>query len=243
MRQTKKYSLLSIILLFLGTDFSYSQNLKNKPDLIIFESKNIYEKKELKLLSDSLKNEILHDFFTGDNTKDSLVKARLNALPDLYHSITNSYPENIVLEYEKNILWRYKKVNDTIIGDYESFNLNSNEIFSHPKKDRSKVYKTEKFPETPENVIIEKDITDTKEIYGYPCYKIRLRIENKGVDDGSDFNWGDEIYEMYVTDHIKLPLYSALYINIPDLPFPLEVIRWGSNFKRLKTSFKVIELK
>jgi len=66
-------------------------------------------------------------------------------------------------------------------------------------------------------------------ISGFECFKVSFVIKEDSVDANLGFGMGDEIFEMYVTEAINLPMAMVLPFQLPQVNyFPLRVIRWPS---------------
>ncbi len=73
--------------------------------------------------------------------------------------------------------------------------------------------------------------------FGFKCYKLTLIKK----DTKSDL--GNTIYEMYVTDRIKLPPHSVINLTkfIPN-KFPMEIKVWNEKLSGIAELYKLIEI-
>ncbi len=70
---------------------------------------------------------------------------------------------------------------------------------------------------------------ETMLISGFNCYKVVFRIKENSVSASAGFSMGDNIYEMYVTEEINLPMAMIIPYQLPDKNYlPLRVVRWSS---------------
>lgn len=85
-----------------------------------------------------------------------------------------------------------------------------------------------------DSVTISVFKNDTKSILGISCYKVVIVKKEKLDADLSFLKLGDDIYEMYVSDDIHLPLYAVNYLSIDANFFPLEIIHWNAYMSGIK---------
>lgn len=137
------------------------------------------------------------------------------------NTVAVSFPKTpeteLFIEVKNDSIWRFTKQNGKMIGDYVMVEKDRG-ILNYYDKSKSVNYKNyDLFAKNDKYEIIE-DRTDIKQINGYDCYKLTLIKQNAKSD------LGNTIYEMYVTDQIKLPVHSV--INITKLvanTFPMEI--------------------
>lgn len=86
---------------------------------------------------------------------------------------------------------------------------------------------------------IELDKAKTKMIKGYLCYFVRIEEFSNNEEYNKVF--GSDVYEMYVTDEIKIPMYSLVKNScyIAGI-YPLEVKRYFSKYNEI-TSYTLIK--
>lgn len=150
--------------------------------------------------------------------------------------IVNGIPATeLIIEINKDTVWKYTKENGKIIGDYQRIDKENGIIYWHAKRDKSILYKNFNLFALKNDYIIQEFPDSIKSILGYNCFKVRMeRIEK----DTSEHSSGNTIYEMYVTKKIKLPVHVLINIgyNIPKY-FPLEVKMWEAKLEKFTEHF------
>lgn len=218
------------------------QTKKSKSYSFTFEKTSKSTEKGINEFTDSLKSNLLEELKNQKVEKDSNIIEFINEFPNFLKEMIkndeNYSPIYTVIENSNNTIWRYFINEEYESWAFERINIDSQKVYAHPKKNLIETYNNYPFPSAPKKFTIKKDTKDTKVILGYKCYKLVLEIDKKS----DELNFGNTIYEMYVSKSVKLPIYSILYLNIKDMPFPLEIVQWSKSFPDLKTNIKAIRV-
>ncbi len=205
-----------ITVLFINT-YSTENVIKkhnSAPTKFIFNKYRAYTKSgiaELTKMRNSAIDSELYPNGKGTETNETLKGIPLTNIP-IDSNLVKTY-----IEVKKDSIWRYEKEKDNLKGDYVLIKKDDGIIKFY---DESKtVIKGERnlFKNNDKYKIIRNE-KDKKTIQGYECFKITLiRVKNN-----SEF--GNTIYEMYVTDKINLPIHTVINLTkfIPNL-FPMEI--------------------
>ncbi|WGH75601.1 hypothetical protein P8625_00115 [Tenacibaculum tangerinum] len=165
--------------------------------------------------------------------KDSLINKKLKSL-NLINIFKKTSDIEIHVEYTNDSIWRYKKQNGEMIGDYLMI-LKEKGILHYYDKTKQHLYnKYNLFNKKYEYVVI-KDLENRKIIQGFDCFFLKLIRK----DPESDL--GNTIYEMYVTNEIELPLHSVLNINeYLENTFPVEVKIFEGKLSGIAETIKLV---
>ena len=147
----------------------------------------------------------------------------------------------INIEFKNDSIWRYTTEKDIIIGDIYRLSKNNGILNYHSKNDRNIIYRKFDLFANDDKYIIEKHKKITKKIMNYDCYYVKItKIEN----DIEENNLGNTIYEMYVTENIKLPIHSIINITkkFNDI-FPLEIKISEENLDGFYEYYKILDIK
>lgn len=205
-----------LIFLFLVGCSSTKTLIENNYKPIKFVFKKSIVSSQIGISDLQSKTDSLIDVTYNPNGKDSLMNKRLKEI-QMTEFLTQTPETEIYIEVQKDSIWRYTKQNGTMIGDYLMIQKNSG-ILNYYDKSKSVNYK--KYDLFSQNHIYEKieNKKDRKEINGFDCFKLKL----VKIDKESD--WGNTIYEMYVTNQIDLPIHSVINLTklVPNT-FPMEI--------------------
>ncbi|REH56166.1 hypothetical protein C7448_101199 [Tenacibaculum gallaicum] len=148
--------------------------------------------------------------------KDSLMNKKLKSL-NLTKIFEKTGDVEIHVEYRNDSIWRFKKQKNEMIGGYFMI-LKEKGILHYYDKTKQHLYnKYNLFNKKYEYEVI-RDLKNRRRIHGLDCFFIKL------IRKDPEGNLGNTIYEMYVTNEIKLPLHSVLNINkYMENTFPVEV--------------------
>ena len=154
------------------------------------------------------------------NETDStgIEKINVKSLADL---IRETPKTKIFIEFKNDSIWRYTTERDIIIGDVFTLTKNNGNLDYRPKFERTKIYRTFDLFAQGDEYVVEMDKSKRKKILNYNCYYVKLtKIENENVE----FYGQNTIYEMFVTESVKLPIHSVINItkNFNEF-FPLEI--------------------
>jgi hypothetical protein len=150
------------------------------------------------------------------NGKDSIVNMSLKKIK-MTDFLTITPTTEILINIKNDSIWRYRKQNGKMIGDFFLIDKNKG-ILSYFDKSKTINYKNHNLFSHDDKYQILEDKTDKKNIQGFECYK----LEVIKIDKKSDL--GNTNYEMYVTNEIELPVHSVINLTkfIPNT-FPLEI--------------------
>ncbi|GER60391.1 hypothetical protein ULMA_24990 [Patiriisocius marinus] len=143
---------------------------------------------------------------------------------------------NIHLEIIKDSIWRHKTQDGVMLGDYIMIHKNSGVLHYYDKLKSWNYRKHDLFAENHLYELIENR-DNRKEINGYDCYQLILILQ----ENDSDF--GNTIYEMYVTNQINLPIHSV--INLTKLvsnTFPMEISISSEKSPNISEKYTLIEM-
>jgi hypothetical protein len=170
---------------------------------------------------------------------DSALDAIKESVPGFFDLVAENNESTLHLEIRNDSMWRYEKQKGSMIGDYYMMQKNSGVLHYYNKARSLNYNKVDLFAKKTEFEITENR-NDRKIIKGYSCFKMTL-VEKSITEEAEDF--GNTIYEMYVTDQIKLPVHSVVYLSrlIPDL-FPMEVKIMGERFAGITEVYELIEV-
>lgn len=234
---------LIILLVFVLISCSTLKKVKEEgregvSKLVFYHYSEITEKGEQNsdMLMDSLISNIMKE---GDIDSVGLEILDQFRISEMYKSTPKN---NICIEVKNDTIWKYTTQNDIMIGDYIRIDAKEGSLYYHAKRDRSINYRKVNLYESNRKYSYEEYINDKKDILGYECFKIVIRVKENSEEE-SPFKFGDTIYEMYVTNEIDLPIQALLnigkkYSNI----FPLEVRTWEENLSGICMVYKIMEI-
>jgi hypothetical protein len=195
------------------------------------ESKTIIESKLDSVIDKSIK----------DST-NNYSKAEMSSFKDFAVEQMLNFPKTqLIIDIDKDTIWRYKKENGEVVGEIEKLIKYNGLLSFYSRLDRSKESsKSIDLFKIKVDYKINIDKKQRKKILGYDCYKVMI-VSKEENEMNNDF--GDSIYEMYVSDRINLPIH-ALYNFTKLLPncFPLELTITSSNMKGLKEIYKAVSI-
>ena len=154
----------------------------------------------------------------GETDSTGLEKIKVKSLADL---IRETPKTKIYIEYKNDSIWRYTTQRDVIIGDIFTLTKNNGNLDYRPKFDKKKIYRTFDLFAEGDKYIVEIDKSKRKKILKYNCYYVKItKIENEDIE----FYGQNTMYEMFVTESVKLPVHSLINVtkNFNEF-FPLEV--------------------
>lgn len=197
-------------------EISYSQVL-NQPTRFIFEKKMTFSQEGINKL---------------DSTKTDKVNG--NAITGIMKSVPQI---EIVIEVKNDSIWRHLKEKGKMIGDYYMITRSSGILHYYDKAKKINYRKFDLFAKDHVYDVIE-DKNRIERIMGYDCYYLKLIKKN------NDSDLGNTIYEMYVTNELKLPLHSIINITkyLPDC-FPLKIIVSEAGLPGLSEVYELTDLK
>lgn len=173
---------------------------------------------------------------TGTPLNDSLLQIIKSTFPEVMAMIQEK-ENKLIVEVRNDSIWRQVVDSTTMIGDFQMV-LKDRGVLYFYNKDRTFNYnRHDLFADSAKYKVLENK-NDRKTIMGFDCFKLRLIMEHDESMPGST------IYEMYVTDKIKLPVHAVLNIGIliPDL-FPLEIRIREENLNGLEEVYEIIGLR
>jgi len=225
-----------LIFLFLVGCTSTRKLVKDisKPSKFVFKKSLVSTKNGisgLKAKQDSLIDTAYH--LKG---KDSLINKKLKEM-NMINFLTQAPEIEIHIEVQSDSIWRYRKQNGKIIGDYFMVLKNSGILNYYDKSKTVNYRKYDLFTQNHEYEISENK-KDRKEIKGFYCYKLTF-VE---IDKESDL--GNTIYEMYVTDQIELPVHSVINFSklVPNT-FPMEIKVKKGKLSGMAERYELIKIK
>jgi len=206
-----------ILILLISVSCTTSKKLterNSQPTKFVFKKSMVSSQSgisELESKTDSLINAKY-----SPNGKDSLMNKRLKEMK-MTDFLTRTPDSEIYIEIQNDSIWRFRKQNGKMIGDYFMIQKNSG-ILNYYDKSKSVNYrKYDLFAKNHRYEIIENR-KDRKEINGFDCYKLTL------IKQDTESDLGNTIYEMYVTDKIALPVHAVISLTklVPNT-FPMEI--------------------
>lgn len=225
----KKIFLLCILI-------SFGCTAQSSISKIVFENYTSISsegKKAAKSFQDSVVQKLAAQSF-----QDSSAIRRLLANYTFSDFLKSKPKTNIVIEIKGDTIWRYSTQNDKMIGDYIRVDREKEMLFYHAKKDKSIIYNKYNPSGSSSEYNYEVQIykEDKKVILGFDCYKLVIRRKEKI----ESMPFGADIYEMYVTDKIDLPLYALSFFGLENTKFfPLEIKKWGESLKGVEEIYRV----
>ncbi len=190
---------------------SFGQRKKILPKKVVFHQTSIIDSTGstiMKSMIDSMANNL-----GKDENNDSVTVIMKDLFKEMASQLYNqkSSLKEIVLEVSKDTIWRSTILNGQMIGNYERIDT-SGTIHYHSKFNRQLEDRTYNLFKNIKKGEITINKNDTKQILGFNCYKIIISTKEE-IDEEFPFDMGDKVHEMYVTDLIKLPPHSIVYIN------------------------------
>lgn len=174
----------------------------------------------------------------GEKSINELVKNN-NAARMFIEQIKNTPKTKIFVDVQRDTIWRYTTENEKVIGDIFSLSKSNGNLNYHPQKQISLIYRTFRLFPSNDEYIVEKEITNKKQILGFDCYYVKItKLDNAASDTGNT------IYEMYVTDKINLPVHALINItkNFDEF-FPLEIKIWEEHLRGTIEVYQVSEIR
>ena len=224
-----------LIFLFLAGCSSTKELAKNNTQHTKFVFKKSMVSSETGILNFESKHDSLIDAMVSPEGKDSLMNKQLKAL-QMTDFLTQTSDTEIHIEVQNDSVWRYKKLKGEMIGDYVMIPKDNGILHYY---DRSKSINYSKSDLFGGNYEYEVSVNrkDRKEIKGFNCFKLTL----VRFDEESDF--GNTIYEMYVTDQINLPIHSVINVGkfLPET-FPMEIKLFEEKLPGLVEQYELIEI-
>lgn len=154
----------------------------------------------------------------------------------IYKSIS---ARELTVEIKRDTIWR---INDEIAMELEADMIVDKKqvAFYLKSKTDQKIYEWFKLAQSKKKFIVQVDKDRKKKILGYSCHYVRvIKLE----DTHESMKLGNTIYEMYVTEKIKLPVHSV--INIGQYFgnfFPLEIKVWSENLKGVEEVYEIVRI-
>lgn len=229
------FILTSVFLVNCSTMKSVNQKKSLTPTKFVFNKYNTLTRSgmdELYNLKDSIA-----DLEYDPKGKDSITNQYIKNTP-LFNIPLDSNKIHIYVDIEGDSIWRYSKKEGKMIGDYLMIKKGNGNLNYYDKSKKVNYRKYDLFGKNETYKIVRKE-NDRKNIMGYECFKLELTKIKK------DSEFGNTLYEMYVTDKIKLPIHSVINLTklIPDL-FPLEIrLRPEKVLTQMEVVYELIEIK
>ena len=214
MKMKKRYFII-IFLVLTGCFSSQKTTIKGFiPKGFVF-NKSIVSS-EAGILTLKSKQDSMIDRTYGLNGKDSLINMRLKKII-MTDFLTKTSEIKIHIDIKNDSIWRFRKQKGKMIGDFFLIHK-KNGVLSYFDKTKTIKYKKHDLFNHNDTYQIIENRSDKKNIQGFDCYKLKI-IK---IDKESDL--GNTIYDMYVTNEIKLPVHSVICVTklIPNT-FPLEI--------------------
>ncbi|MDT0645437.1 hypothetical protein RM545_01940 [Zunongwangia sp. F260] len=204
-----------ILFFFVACSSTKNQTAKTaEPTKFVFEKSSISSQSGIANLKS--KQDSLIEALANPNGEDSTMVKQLKEMP--WTDLLTETPETkIYIEVQNDSIWRHREQNGEMIGDYLMIQKDSG-ILHYYDKSKSVNYRNYDLFSIKDEYEVLENRNDRKEIKGFDCYKLSIIIK----DTISDF--GNTIYEMYVTDQLALPIHSV--INLTKLvphTFPMEI--------------------
>ena len=228
---------LSYILVFLFLfGFSSTEILgQSSPDprKFVFKKSMVFSESGISDLKS--KQDSLIKAMVNPNGKDSLMNKQLKEL-QMTNFITQRSETEIHVEVQNDSVWRHTKQKGEIIGDYVMIPKTSG-ILHYYDRSKSVNYRKHDLFGDNDQYEVSENRNDRKEIKGYDCFKLRL----VKIDEERDF--GNTIYEMYVTQEINLPIHSVINLSkfIPET-FPMEIRVSEEELPGMADLYELIEI-
>ena len=174
----------------------------------------------------------------NENDSTDTEKIKVKSLADL---IRETPKTKIYVEFKKDSIWRHTTERDIIIGDIFTLTKNNGNLDYRPKFEKNKIYRTFDLFAQSDKYLVEIDKSKRKKILNYDCYFVKLtKVKNENIE----FNKRNTIYEMFVTENIKLPVHSVINItkNFNEF-FPLEIKISNDRFNGAFEFYTALEIK
>jgi len=204
------------------------------PTKFVFEKYRVLTESgidELTKMKDSAIDNEYNPSGKGTITNESLKKIPLPSIR------INSDLSQVYVDIINDSIWRYTKQNNKFIQDYILIKKD-NGIIKYYDKSRTVNIKERDLFKNNDTYRITRNENDKKNILGYECFKITL-IK---VNNNSEF--GNTIFEMYVTNKIRLPIHSVINFTkfIPNL-FPMEIrMRPEKVANKMEIFYKLVKI-
>lgn len=225
-----------VIFSFLVSCASVKETSKTSliPTKFVFQNSMITSKKgvlSLKTKTDSLINNTYNP-----KGKNSLMNRKLKEMK-IQDFLIKTPSSEIHINVKNDSIWRHTNQNNKMIGDYFMIKKESG-ILHYYDKSKSINYRKYNLFSKEEMYTIIENRKDIKKIKGYDCYKLKLIEKSKSKE------LGNNIYEMYVTNKIKLPIHSVINLTllIQDT-FPMEILIYNAKFPNIAEKYELIEIK
>ena len=224
------------ILLFLVGCSSTKELTGNssQPTKFVFKKSMVFSETAISNLKS--KQDSLIDAMASPKGKDSLMNKQLKAI-QMTDFLTQTPDSEIYIEVQNDSVWRYKKQKGEMIGDYVMIPKSSG-ILHYYDRSKSVNYRKHDLFGGNGKYEVSEDRNDRKEIKGFDCFKLTLV---KYEEEENDF--GNTIYEMYVTEQIDLPVHSVINLGkfVPKT-FPMEIKITEENFDGMAEMYEIVEI-
>ena len=222
-----------VVLLFVGFS-SAAQNgvAKSKPSKFIFTNYTETPKKGSTNFYKIVDSVAVYAFDSVDEEQLKAFNEMMNLVKDTLFS--NSSATEIHLEIKNDSIWRNTVLNGKLHSDYILLEKD-NGVLKYFDKSKSINYKTVDLFVEKSVFLATEDRKDRKKIRGFDCHKLTF------ISTEHDSNFGNTVYEMYVTEEIDLPVHAILNFGkfVPK-SFPLQVRIWSQKLPELIEFYDLI---
>jgi hypothetical protein len=198
-----KYLLITLLVALTG--FSCIPSLYSAqtfvPKKIVFNSTSKFDSSSFLELEQIIESSVNNpdSFPRMDSSYESFKKEMFGSMQMLMNG-----KRQVVLEVINDTVWQHIALFDESLGKFDRTN---SDIIKHPTS-----------VVMPGELVVDKK--DVKRILGYNCYKV---VYQKPFKEEFGVNEGEEVFEMYVTDIIKLPASAVINVYKQFSFFPLWV--------------------
>lgn len=221
-----KVIFLLLLTLFLDTRISTGQGAIQK---VVFNVKNEFG--QIQKMGEMMKDVLKEDDSSGVSDSFNIMFAKF-----LEKKIDkeSTFPNEIIIEAQEDNWIRKRYYNDSY-SHFLKIRANSDSIQVLSNSDSTAIV-TYKMDRECSNFNIRKDTSMRKLIGGYNCYYVKV-VEYTIDEDLSD-KIGGQVYEMWVTDDIDIPVYTVLKNDCRfDGFFPLETKAYNAELPKNITHY------
>lgn len=203
----RKLHIYFILLIFISCKAQKENSTNVNRMNLIFEHWFEVDSVRLKSFPKMEEKRYTEEGIANETDSTDIKKINVKSLADL---IRETPKTKIYIEFKNDSIWRYTTERDVIIGDVFTLTKNNGNLDYRPKFEKTKIYRTLDLFAQGDKYIVQMDKSKKKKILNYNCYYVKItKIKNENVE----FYSYNTIYEMFVTESVKLPVHSLINIT------------------------------